>query len=929
MNPFKPLALAVAAALCAPAALAQTPPAAEDAAETAQRLDRVTVTGSNIRGIDLEDSQPVRVIDAEEIRSYGAVNVAELLREISQTAGGTGNFNTTSSGALQADSPAGSAAASLRGLGSSATLTLVNGRRIAVSSFANGSESFIDINAIPVAAVERVEILSTGASAVYGADAVAGVVNFVLREDFEGLRISASYGDSFRGTDEARMYTNLVTGFRGESTRGMLVVDAFQRNALYDRDRAISAVEPRPSQQGVFPSFIDFFGMDDELVEAACPDEQRFDGRPGFPRGGFGEYCALNRNQFTATDPWQRRIGAYGTFGAFFGNGLEYFAELALQRNQAEADSAPAPWSVIEGVPFSHPDFPEELRERLIDAGADDRFPIDAFGRFPDARTLEVTTTNWRLLNGLRGSLGTGWDWETTLTASRSRAEQEAVAGIYNRERVLAGLRGTLCADGSTGCTPGGDGLWYNPFGGQAVQDPAVLALVREQVPRSGSSTLYAWDGRLNGFAGALGGGDIGWALGAEARREKVADRPSPLATAGPENDFVVPVFGFGSTAVDASRTQWAVFAESFLPVTERFDIRVAGRYDHYDDFGGDFNPALSFRWRPSDFVLLRGGWNTSFRAPSLAQVGAGVTLSSGALPCSPGSEFFDSFCGGFSGDDGYLSEIYGNPELKAETAEAWYLGTVFNLGDNTTLKIDYWRFDQRDLVDIDDLELFRRALADPSLVFDSRGARPPFGQVGIGTRGGAIGDPVDDVFLSLINVGRQRTDGVDIGFDHRFPETGLGRLSFYTDATWVRSFQRSQSCSATDPSTRRGAGPCVDGQQLIERVGEFRFPEWTVNAGLRLTRGDVTARLWANHVDGYYDDDERADVPAERRIGSWTTANLNLDWDFSERQTLGLTIRNLADRDPPVALGSAANVDLFNHNTLGRTWTLTWIYRH
>lgn len=928
MHRFQPLALAVVAALAMPAALAQSTAAAPEAnqSDEATRLDRVTVTGSNIRGIDLEDSQPVRIIDAEEIRSYGAVNVADLLREISQTAGGTGNFNTSNSGALQADSPAGSAAASLRGLGSSATLTLVNGRRIAASSFASGSESFIDINAIPVAAVERVEVLTTGASAIYGADAVAGVVNFVLREDFDGVRISASYGDSQRGTDEARMYTNLITGFRGERTRGMLVIDAFQRNALYDRDRAISAVEPRPSQQGVFPSFLDFVGMEQELVEASCPDGQRFDGRPGFPRGAFGEYCALNRNQFTATDPWSRRIGAYGTFGAFFDNGTEYFAELALQRNRSEADSAPAPWTVLETVPFEHPDFPEELRQRLIDAGADDRFPLDAYGRFPDARTIEVTTTNWRLLNGLRGTAG-NWDWETSVTASRSESEQVAVAGIYNRERFIAGLQGELCADGTTTCAPGDGGLWYNPFGGQAEQDPQVLALVRERVPREGVSTLYAWDGKLNGFAGSLAGGDIGWALGAEVRREKIADRPSPLATA--DADGEVPVFGFGSTAVDASRSQWALYAESFLPLTEQFDVRLAGRYDHYSDFGGDFNPAISFRWRPADWFVLRGGYNTSFRAPSLAQVGAGVTLSSGALPCSPGGEFFDTFCGGFSGDDGYLSEVYGNPDLEAETADAFYLGTVFSLGERTTLTLDYWNFDQRNLVDIDDLELFRRALNDPSLVFDSRGDRPPFGQLGIGTRGGAIGDPVEDVFLELINVGRQRTDGIDVKFDHAFEETNLGRFSFYADATWVRSFERTRSCSATDTVAVRGAGACVGGQQLIQQVGEFRFPEWTVNTGVRFGSGDVTARLWANHVDGYFDDDQRAEVPAGRTIGSWTTANLNIDWDFSERQTIGLTVRNLADRDPPVALGSAANVDLFNHNTLGRFWTLTWIYRH
>jgi outer membrane receptor protein involved in Fe transport len=293
-------------------------------------------------------------------------------------------------------------------------------------------------------------------------------------------------------------------------------------------------------------------------------------------------------------------------------------------------------------------------------------------------------------------------------------------------------------------------------------------------------------------------------------------------------------------------------------------------------------------------------------------------------VPCSPGSEFFESFCGGFSGDDGYLSEVYGNPDLKAETSEAWYMGSVFSLGDATTLSLDYWNFDQRDLVDIDDLELFRRALNDPSLVF--RTADLPSGQLGIGIRNGSVGGNVEQVNLQLINIGRQRTDGIDLRFEHRFEEQAWGRLTLLVDATWVNSFERSESCGGSD--SRRGAGPCSGGQRLIERVGEFRYPEWTANAGLRWVRGDSFARFFANYVDGYYDDDQRAEVPAERRVGSWTTLNLTVGRDFGEHQSMSLGVRNLADRDPPIALGSATNVDLYNHNTLGRFWTLDYVYR-
>jgi outer membrane receptor protein involved in Fe transport len=924
---LNPLAFAVAMALAAPLAHAQTSPTPPAEAEEGEAvtLDAVTVTGSNLRGIDLQEAQPITILDAEDIKQFGASNVADLLKQVTETGGGTGNFSTANSGALQADAPAGTAGASLRGLGTSSTLTLVNGRRVAASSFANGSENFVDINAIPMAAIDRIEILTTGASAVYGADAVAGVINLVLRKDFEGLRLSASYGDSTRGTDEGKFNANLVAGFARDKVRGMLILDAFQRNALYDRDREISAVEPRPSQQGIFPSFNDLDFAQDDIVEANCPPDQ-------FGIGRFGEYCEVNRNAFTATDPQLETLGAYGTLSVDFGDGMEYFAELALQRNESRADSAPAPWTE-ELIAFNHPGMPAELRQRFVDQGFDTTALV-GIGRFPDARTLEVTTNNWRVLNGLRGSVG-AWDWETTLSAARSESQQEAVAGIYSVDRIRAGLLGELCASGATNCSPGSGGLWYDPFNGQAGNSRQVLDLVREKVPRDGTSTLYAWDGKLTGTMGSLGGGDVAWAFGAELRREEITDEPSPLATID-RSTGEVPVYGFGSTAVEAARTQWALFAETNLPLTDTFDVRLAARYDHYDDFGGDVNPSIGLRWRASDSVLLRGGWNTSFRAPSLAQVGAGTSLSSGALPCSVGSEFYTSFCGGFAGDDGYLSEIYGNPDLDAETSTAWYLGSVFNLGDRTTLTLDYWNFDQRDLVDIDPLELFRQALVDPTLVYNSRPRAGDAnqrvllpGMIGIATRGGEIGDPVDDLQLQLINIGQQRTDGIDLSLEHAFQESGLGQFDAYLDLTWTHSFERSESCSPADVSTRRGAGPCRDGQRLFERVGEFRYPEWLVNTGVSWSRGDWSARLWVNYVDGFYDDDELSNVPEGRRVASWTTLGASVNWDLDDRQSLGLNIRNLGDRDPPRALGSANNFDDYNHNSLGRFVTINYIYRH
>lgn len=930
----KPLSTAIALLLSA-SAVAQTVATPAEEGET-QTLDAVVTTGSNLRGVDRVEAQPVQIISAAQIERLGLSSLGEVIRLVSETGGGTGNFDTTSSGALQADSPAGMAGASLRGLGAGSTLTLVNGRRVTVSSFSNGvrSENFVDINALPMAAVERIEILAAGASAIYGADAVAGVINIVLRRDFDGLRTSVSYGDSTASTDEARINANLLWGFGNEDAGGLLVVDAFRRNGFYSRDRDITS-RARGSRDGgaefVSFNFRNFFSPND-FVEASCPDARRFDGRPGFPLGRFGEYCDFEASDYTAFDPELEALGVYGSFHARLGERTEYFGELQLQRNDSFATSSPASWpgSGLR-IAFNHPNFPAELRNRMIAEGLGASEDIIGVGRFPDARRIDVSTDNWRLLSGLRGEFGDNWSWEGAVSYGRSESEQFASGGIYNRARVAAGLRGRLCADGTTTCTPTSGGLWYNPFGGQSEQDPAVLALVLEEVPRNGESTSLGADFKVNGFAGQIGDRDIAWAYGIEGRRERIADLPSPLAEV--DRFTGVPgVFGFGSKSARADRTASAAYVESLLPFTEMLDVRVAARYDHYSDFGGDFNPSVDFRFRPNDALVLRGGWNTGFRAPSLAQAGAGTTAASFTLPCTRESEFFANFCGSRVGSPTILSQVLANPDLEPETSEAWNLGLVWSPNTRTTFTVDYWHFEQENLVDVDYLSLLRRALADPGLIYTfADGSRPrPVDAEGIELGSGTIGRlSTGEVFARLGNIGLQRTSGFDFGIEHEISEDWFGgSLGLSLDATRVASFERSESCSASVAPTR-GEGACVNGLRLVELNGEYRYPKWRGTLALDWTGARTDVSLWASYVGSYYDD-FRIDPEAtpDTRVASWTTLNASWGWNIDDVHRVSININNLADRDPPLALASRAGVDTFNHSALGRYLTLRWIGR-
>lgn len=927
----KPLS-AMIALLLATSVAAQAPaPAAET--DDAKTLDAVNVTGTNLRGVDLAEAQPVQVIDAVKIERLGLASIGDVLKLISETGGGTGNFSTATSGALQADSPAGMAGASLRGLGAGSTLTLVNGRRVAASSFSNGvrSENFVDINAIPMAAVQRIEVLSAGASAIYGADAVAGVINVVLRRSFDGVRTAVSVGDSTAGSDEAKLNANLLAGFSNDTVEGLIVIDAFRRNGFYNRDRAITADERVPSQQGIFPSYNWGSFSRDDFVEASCPSSQRFDGRPGFPLGSLGAYCAVDRSDYTAFDPQLEQLGLYGTFNARLGDSVDFFSEVQLQRNESFATSAPAPWSQAT-IAFNHPNMPAELRTRLLAGGLGATQDIVGWGRFPDERQVDVETRSWRALAGLRGELNDDWGWEAAVGYGRSESEQIASGGIYNRLRTLAALRGRLCADGTTTCTPTTGGLWYNPFGGQAVQDPNVMRLLRDTVPRNGESTTLSADLKFNGIAGAIGDRDIAWAVGLEGRREDIADRPSPLAEVN-RLTGQPGVFGFGSKSASADRNASAVFVESLLPFTDTFDVRLAGRYDHYSDFGGDFNPSVGLRFRPSDALVFRAGWNTGFRAPSLAQAGSGTTAASFTLPCASGSEFFANWCGSRTGRPTILSQVLANPDLQPETSEAWNAGMVWSPLERTTVSIDYWSFDQKNTVDVDYFGLLRAALTNPALIYTfADGSRPrPVNAPGIETASGGIGRvSTGEVFAPLQNIGVQRTNGWDFAIDHGLAEDFLGgRLELSIDATRVLSFERSESCSP-QVAPLRGDGACVGGQRLVELNGEYRYPKWRGTVALDWTSEDFDAAVWASYTGSYYDDFrfDPAAIATTARVASWTTLNASWGWNIDETHRVSLQVKNLTDRDPPRALGASAWVDTYNHDAMGRFVTLNWIGR-
>ncbi|WP_404344194.1 TonB-dependent receptor domain-containing protein [Pseudoalteromonas mariniglutinosa] len=945
-----------------------------------ENIERVEVTGSRLKGVDLEGTIPLTVLDQDAIARSGANTIHELLKDLSVFKGGSGTFSTSESGGTSTSTPAGQSAASLRGMGPSATLTLINGRRVAPSSFAAGTENFVDINSIPLAAIERIDILATGASAVYGADAVAGVINYILKDDFQGAEINASFADSFNSHDESKKQLNLVYGTQIGESNLTVFADIYDRNAFKATDRDFTASPSLVNSYSYLPTLenspnIYYFSSRDgnELPAPNCQTE--------LVTTEFGEeICAYYPNQHDYLETPFESLSTGFMFNSSIGD-LNWHTDFFFSQTKSQAYSSPSPINqlndsdgpyILEDALFiyDNADGSNDLMDQLYIDPFTTQSGREVFGfafdaRFNDPRTVEVETKNFRLVSSLEGEIA-DWSWESGITISRSRSEQEAIAGVYNRYQFHGAITGELCSDGTL-ATLNGDDLncssgellpFYNPFlQGDAAND-AVLATAQARPTRSGESTVYGWDANFNGELFTFNDLPAYASFGVEARREELSDIPSLDSQARPENDYLVDVFGFGSSLSEADRTQYAAFAELNVSLTDDIELQAAGRYDHYDDFGGTFNPKIGLSYRPTDSLVVRGSWSTSFRAPSLTQAGVKLRTTQSTFDCGANQAVADLYCMGDGTEVNVNSLELGNPNLNAEESEAISVGFAWSPSTNTNLTVDYWQFDHEEVIDTNMTAVLDRAISDASL---RHCGIVPEGQQGISyeqdvcdvtdesglsiDQDGANLTQILDAYITefnprenelylplfrdhvipLENTGTQTLAGIDFKFDHRF-QFNSGDLTFAFDGTHYLEFERNKP-----------------GSDAIEKlIGTYRYPENIARASLDFDAQSFYLNLGANYTSSYEDDIEglrgreideldelgALDTDGKHQVDDWLVWDLSVGYYVNEALTLRARIDNIFDKEPPKLYGSSRGFDSINHNALGARYTLSMTYR-
>jgi len=338
-----------------------------------------------------------------------------------------------------------------------------------------------------------------------------------------------------------------------------------------------------------------------------------------------------------------------------------------------------------------------------------------------------------------------------------------------------------------------------------------------------------------------------------------------------------------------------------YIPLTSELELQLAARYDDYSDFDSDINPKVGILYAPSDLVHFRANWSTSYRAPSLAQVGAGSLLSSYTVDCyeTPGACAGDPMESGES----LLSEDVANDNLMPESAETWGAGIILAPSDDIHLSLDYWKIEHEDLIGIDEDDFIRRALAGEFPVVGE--GLLPTGQAGLEVRNGFV----TDAHFQLTNLGSQITDGVDLSFT-QYIDLDVGSIALMFDATYVMSFDRTASATSGTE----------------ELAGDYLYPEYLASAKIRYSTNNLSMSLAANYTHSYMDDPSNRVKDAlgiardaEVVVPSWTTLDLSVAYDLTDDTEVSLRVQNLLDNEPPLVLGTGANVDHYNHDSLGR----------
>ncbi|WP_342315972.1 TonB-dependent receptor [Lysobacter sp. FW306-1B-D06B] len=870
------LALGTTTAVGMGTAHAQDPAPAPD--QEATTLDRIEVTGSRIKRADIETSQPIFSLSRDDIAAQGLTSVGDVIQNI--TANGS-TLNTTFNNGGNGDT-----GVSLRNLGANRTLVLVNGRRWVGGASGTGLGGQVDLNSIPTAAVERIEVLKDGASAIYGSDAIAGVVNVILRQNFEGAEANAyigqyDKGDGFRqsydftiGTTSDRFAAMLGFGYVKEDP--VMAGDRYiSKEPIYTTGAALGGSSTTPD--GNFSvRFGECFTDPDDPDSATRCRPNATPGSTGTPNspGSFtydrGAASTAWRN-FTGADIYnfapdnylltpQERRSVFGNASVEITDDIRFKTTLTYNERQSEQLLAAMP--ITLGVPVAGTNAGNVVisADSIYNPFGEDidwvqRRAVETGGRrfSQDVRTFAMNA-------GFEGTLNFAekyYDWEAGYFYGRNKANN-TTNGLFN-VISLGNALGPSFVDAEgvptcgtatnpiAGCVP------MNLLGGAGSITQDMLDYTTFVAHDEYSYTQKTYYANIGGDLFDLPGGPLGFSVGVEHRTEDGYDSPDALINSGNTTGNARTATN-GGYDVDEAYLELAIPLLADLPGAKLLDFSVATRYSDYSNFGDTLNSKFGFRWKPIDDLLIRGNWSEGFRAPSIAELFAGQADSFPQLsdPCNQvnfGNQTppAQARCRAEGVPDGGYAQnntqiritVGGNPNLQPEKAESTTAGFVYSPSfvEGLDVSLDWWKIKIEDAITtVGGANIIQQCI-------DSGGtgatcdlySRQPGGEI-------------LSLLNTTVNIGGTKVEGWDMTVSYRLPENSWGKFSFTWDTTYLSEFLNDNDGDGRygeDIFTEPAIGAEMAANEGGNLVGEYDGPNllnyWRIRSNLaaRWEKGD------------------------------------------------------------------------------------------
>jgi len=850
------------------------------------------------------------VINAEQIRASGFTTVPDVLRAMTQNGGETQSQQSSSG----ADFSPGAQQVDLRGLGPNHTLVLVNGRRIADFPMPfQGRSNFTDVSNIPLGMIDRIEVLTGSASAVYGSDAISGVINFILKKQADGTTVDMRLGTTTEGGGESFDFS-VVSGFNRGNFNAVYSLELQSQTPLwaYQRDIQDSTADgPTEGSRIARRAYLRTDYNDDYLDPGAATCEGLSAQNQGSTyrafRPRYGYYCGSDASIGYGTILSERRgANAFASLSYDFDNGSQWFADVQLGRHELAQFRDVTQWGLMQ------PDGNEE--GYFYNQATDDvefwqrQFSPEEMGGLGNGMIRSVQKT-FSVTTGFKGKLGEAWDYEASLSHSQYQAS-------ISWPQIIAAKANALFLGPQLGEDDDGFPIYnadptrlYRPLT-RAEYDS--IAARTEYTPKSRTETAALT--LTNGALFSLPGGDAGLSATLELGQQAYALNPDPLAT-----EYYY--YSWKDSDGHGSRNRWAAAAELRLPLLDSLNVSLAARQDEYRFSGRSLGKATwsgGIEWRPLEQLLVRGSYGTAFRAPDLHYVYAGPgndeTAGNDYFACL--SEAADD-CSDY--EENLIRSREGNRELNPETSKSWSAGFVWSPTADLDVTADWFDIDMRNQVQ--DMRVDAILRDEAACRLGEQDASSPTCVDALARVQRTSDGRLYGIHVSPINVARERTSGVDVGLRWRVP-TAIGVFALSGNHTWVKrhDFQQFDG-DVVEDQFAVNSGFDIPRTKSTVSVGWEKGPWAATVVGTRL------GRLPSSDSYDQIFDPEDGNSPW---IGATWRYNASLQYRFDAGSRISLSVVNLQNKMPPkdVTYTAYPYYDTAWFDSVGRTINLQFSHQ-